>query len=103
METNKTTNTGGGTPLAVAGIGGNEQAAYITMEEAAALLGLTKNYMYKLTSRREIPFYKYGGRIVVFDRNAVLEWRAKRLRYVPTREEHEGRAAAYCAEKPLGL
>ena len=38
----------------------------IDLEAAARFLGLKKSYLYKLTSTRQIPFYKYGGRLVLF-------------------------------------
>lgn len=68
---------------------------------AAAFLGLKKSYLYKLTSTRQIPFYKYGGRLVMFDRAALESWRAARLQAVPSKAEAAASAAAYCAANPL--
>lgn len=68
---------------------------------AAAFLGLKKSYLYRLTSARKIPFYKYGGRLIMFDRAALETWRAARLQAVPTQAEQAARAAAYCAANPL--
>lgn len=73
----------------------------ITLEEAARFLGLKKSYLYKLTSTKQIPFYKYGGRIIAFDPAALQVWRAARLQYVPTQAEQAAQAAAYCAANPL--
>ena len=73
----------------------------ITLEEAARFLGLKKSYLYKLTSTKQIPFYKYGGRVIAFDPAALQAWRAARLQYVPTRAEQAAQAAAYCAANPL--
>ncbi len=73
----------------------------ITFDAAAAFLGFKKSYLYKLTSTRQIPFYKYGGRLIMFDRAALESWRAARLQPVPTKAEAAARAAAYCAVNPL--
>ena len=73
----------------------------IDLEAAARFLGLKKSYLYKLTSTRQIPFYKYGGKLIVFDRAALESWRAARLQAVPSKAEAAASAAAYCAANPL--
>lgn len=73
----------------------------IDLEAAACFLGLKKSYLYKLTSTRQIPFYKYGGRLIMFDRAALESWRAARLQAVPSKAEAAASAAAYCAANPL--
>ena len=73
----------------------------IALEEAAHFLGLKKSYLYKLTSTKQIPFYKYGGRVIAFDPADLQAWRAARLQYVPTQAEQAAQAAAYCAANPL--
>lgn len=74
---------------------------FISLDEAARFLGFKKSYLYKLTSTKKIPFYKYGGRVIVFDPVALQSWRAARLQYVPTQAEQTANAAAYCAANPL--
>ena len=78
-----------------------EAKELITLEEAARFLGFKKSYLYKLTSTKQIPFYKYGGRVIAFDPAALQAWRAARLQYVPTQAEQAAQAAAYCAANPL--
>ena len=73
----------------------------INLEEAARFLGLKKSYLYKLTSTKQIPFYKYGGRVIAFDPAALQAWRAARLQYIPTQAEQATQASAYCAANPL--
>ena len=73
----------------------------IDLEAAARFLGLKKSYLYKLTSTRQIPFYKYGGRLIMFDRAALESWRAARLQSVPSKAKAAASAAAYCAANPL--
>lgn len=72
----------------------------LTMAEAAAFLGFKKSYLYKLTSTRQIPFFKYGGRLVLFDRAALADWKRSRMQAVPTAEQMQYAAADYCARNP---
>lgn len=81
--------------------GGTAAQELVSLDEAARFLGFKKSYLYKLTSTKQIPHYKCGGRIVVFDFAALQEWRAARLQYIPTQEEQDAAAAAYCAANPL--
>ena len=43
-------------------------------DEAAAYLGVSKSYIYRLTSRNEIPCYKPLGKMCYFDRSELEEW-----------------------------
>ena len=72
----------------------------MTVDEAAAYLGLSKRYLYNLTSARRIPHKKVGPRAVRFDREALADWLRARTTDVPTRTEQEQAAAAYCARNP---
>lgn len=47
---------------------------YLTSHEAAELLGITVDYLYKLTSKRVIPHYKPSGKILVFKRTEIEEY-----------------------------
>ena len=51
----------------------------MTAEAAAAFLGLSKGYLYKLVSANKIAFYRLGGKILYFAR-ADLENYAFRIR-----------------------
>lgn len=102
MQQNETTRSGETMPAAI--IAQPDAAAgndLLSLEAAALFLGLKKSYLYKLTSTRQIPFYKYGGRLIKFDRAALESWRAARLQVVPTQAEQAEKAAAYCAANPL--
>ena len=72
----------------------------LNFAEAAAFLGFKKSYLYKLTSSRQIPFFKYGGRLVLFDRAALEAWKSSKLVAMPTQAEARARAAADCAANP---
>ena len=71
------------------------------LADAAAFLGMTKSYLYKLTSAKQIPFIKYGGRRVLFERVALERWRSERMLSIPTQAEATAHAVSYCATNPL--
>ncbi|MDF0717958.1 helix-turn-helix domain-containing protein [Muricauda sp. 334s03] len=51
-----------------------EQKEIFTVEDAAAYLQLSKSCLYKLTSKREIPFYNPGGKKIYFKKAELQEW-----------------------------
>ena len=66
----------------------------MTFAEAAAYMGVSKSYLYKLTHLRKIPHYKPTGKLVYFKRAEVNEW-LQGVR-VATEGELNEKAAAYC-------
>lgn len=46
----------------------------MTIDEAAVYLGYKKNYLYKLTAGRRIPFYRPVGRHLMFRRSELDKW-----------------------------
>lgn len=46
----------------------------LTFDEAMAFTGLSKSHLYKLTSAKEIPYYKPNGKMVYFDREEIEKW-----------------------------
>ena len=46
----------------------------LTLEEVAKYTNYSKSYIYKLTSRREIPCYKPNGKQIYFKRTEIDEW-----------------------------
>ena len=44
------------------------------IDDVIALTGLSKSYIYKLTCRKEIPYYKPNGKLIYFDRQEVEGW-----------------------------
>lgn len=67
----------------------------LTLEEASAYSGISKSYIYKLTSGGSIPHYKPEGKTIYFDRAELDAW-LKRNR-VKTAEEIEQQAATHVA------
>jgi len=45
-----------------------------TFNDAAEYLGISKSYLYKLTSGNKIPFYKPFGKKIYFDKVMLDEW-----------------------------
>lgn len=46
---------------------------FLSINEAAQLLGLSTSTLYKKTSARSIPFFKLGGR-VLFEEETLERW-----------------------------
>lgn len=71
----------------------------LTFEDAVIITGMQKSYLYKLTCRHEIPFYRPNGKMLYFDRKELEEW-MKRNR-VQTRAEAEQQAINHLVAKEL--
>lgn len=69
----------------------------LTLDDVALLTGLSKNHLYNLTSRNEIPYYRPRGKQIYFDRAEIEAW-MKRNR-VNALDEPEYTLPAYMAEK----
>lgn len=46
----------------------------LTSDEAAKYMGISKSYLYKLTMRHEIPFYRPTGKMCYFNRTELEAW-----------------------------
>lgn len=51
----------------------NTQKELLTIDEAAALTGFKKSYLYRLTCKRRIPFYKPAQKIF-FKKSELEQW-----------------------------
>lgn len=47
---------------------------FFTLEEAAQFLNQSRSSLYKLTSKKEIPFYVPGGKMIYFRRSELESW-----------------------------
>lgn len=65
---------------------------FLTADEVCAILGYTKKYLYQLTCKRQIPFFKLRGGRLLFDANELEAW--IRQNRVSTQQELESRAEA---------
>jgi excisionase family DNA binding protein len=50
------------------------QKTVLTFEEVAKFTGLSKSYLYKLTSTGRIPHFKPQGKLIYFERGQVEAW-----------------------------
>ena len=65
----------------------------LNIDDVAILTGMSKGYIYQLTHKRIIPFYKPTGKQMYFDRSEIEAW-MKRNR-VMTDQEAMSIAASY--------
>ena len=72
----------------------------LTFDEAAAFTGLSKSYLYKLTSQKKTPHYKPSGKLVYFNREELETWLLQNR--VSTTDEITGNALSYCMTNKKG-
>lgn len=46
----------------------------LTFEEACDYTGISRSYLYKLTSQAKIPFSKPNGKVIFFDKDKLDTW-----------------------------
>ncbi len=51
-----------------------QKFSFLTVEQVCSILNYTKSYVYQLTHRREIPFYKPRGGKLLFDPDELKAW-----------------------------
>ena len=67
-----------------------------TMKELVMYTGLSKQTLYKLTSKRKIPFYSPNGKILYFDRKEIDAWLKTNKK--PTENEISHQATVWANE-----
>ena len=72
----------------------------LTFNEAAKFTGLSKSYLYKLTSGQKIPHYKPAGKMCYFNRDELQSWLLQNR--VSTTDEIAGKAQSYCIGNKKG-
>ena len=50
------------------------QKPVLTSQEASRYLGISLSKLYKLTCKKEIPFYKPNGKLNYFEREEIEAW-----------------------------
>ena len=72
----------------------SHEKKYFTLDELSEYTGLTKGYLYRLTSARKIPYYKPFGKKNYFKVTEIQEmFNSNR---VSTMDELESDAVTYC-------
>ena len=69
----------------------------LTSDEAAAYMGISKSYLYKLTMQQKIPHYKPLGKMCYFNREELERW--LQTNRVATDAEISEQAQQYCTKK----
>ena len=69
----------------------------LTSDEASKYLGISKSHLYKLTMRREIPYYKPMGKYCYFNREELERW--VQSNRIATGEEIKQQAYNYFTKK----
>lgn len=62
----------------------------LNLEEASAFLGIAKSTLYKMTHTNQLPFFKPAGKLIFFEKKALLDW----VRGAKSMSEEELRAEA---------
>lgn len=65
----------------------------LTLEEACSYCGISKSYMYKLTSAQQIPHFKPRDRLIYFKKSDLESWLLQNR--VSTRKEIESQATLH--------
>lgn len=69
----------------------------LTFDEVALLTGLSKSFLYQLTSQRKIPYFQPNGKRLYFDRGEVEAWLKQNRK--GTELEAEQEALKYVAKR----
>jgi len=73
------------------------QKKVLTFDETAQYTGLSKSYLYKLTSGKKIPHFKPTGKMCYFNREDLEKWLQQNR--VSTSEEIDNEAQIRCMRK----
>jgi len=65
----------------------------LTFDEASDYTGISRSYLYKLTSSGRIPHSKPNGKMLFFEKSKLVEWLLQNSR--KSRNEIEESAIAY--------
>ena len=74
------------------------QKSVFTFDEAVSFTGLKKSYLYKLTSRGDIPHFKPNGKNIYFEKEGLEQWLLRNR--VKTNAEIESEASSFIVKNP---
>ncbi|MBC5774240.1 helix-turn-helix domain-containing protein [Pontibacter sp. KCTC 32443] len=78
------------------------QKTVLNFDEAASYTGLSKSYLYKLTSTAQIPHFKPQGKHIYFSKLELDQW-LQRNAVTPLNDtDIEEQAATYITLKKMG-
>lgn len=73
------------------------QKEVLTFNEACDYTGISRSYLYKLTSSGKIPHSKPNGKMLFFEKRKLVEWLLQNKR--KSQDEIEAEAVAYAMNK----
>lgn len=73
----------------------------LTPDEVSMMYGLSKDYLYHLTSERVIPFHKPNGKKIFFHKEEVENWLLQNRQ--DTTEETQQKAMLYDLKNNRGI
>lgn len=73
----------------------------LTPDEVSMMYGLSKDYLYHLTSERVIPFHKPNGKKIFFHKEEVENWLLQNRQ--DTAEETQQKAVLYEMKNNRGI
>ena len=73
------------------------QKEVLTFNEACDYTGISRRYLYKLTSSGKIPHSKPNGKMLFFEKRKLVEWLLQNKR--KSEDEIEAEAVAYAMNK----
>lgn len=73
------------------------QKEVLTFDEACEYSGISRSYLYKLTSSGMIPHSKPNGKMIFFERGALVSWLLQNKRR--SKEELQAAATRYTLRK----
>jgi excisionase family DNA binding protein len=59
----------------------NTEKEILTLDEVIELTGLKRNTIYCLRYQNAIPYFKFGPRLLRFERSKILDWMHNRNEY----------------------
>nr|WP_316928330.1 helix-turn-helix domain-containing protein [Galbibacter marinus] len=65
----------------------------LTFDEASDYTGISKSYLYKLTSDNKIPFSKPNGKVIFFEKEKLENWLLRNHR--KSKQETKDEALSY--------
>jgi excisionase family DNA binding protein len=72
----------------------------LTFTEASQYTGISKSYLYKLTSARKISHSKPSGKLIFFEKEELDKWLMSNK--ITPQQEIEDEAARYCSSNRKG-
>jgi len=77
-----------------------EAKTVLTFSEASQYTGISKSYLYKLTSARKISHSKPSGKLIFFEKEELDKWLLSNK--ITPQQEIEGQAQRYCMSNKKG-